>query len=147
MPIHFVILTSTLSHHKVTYLRNIKLLINLPTCILFFSLNCIFGHLSYTDSPSRIKKNQSTNRQYPWIRNRMSFLELHAPINAAWYINRKRHTDSNPRMTRLQINLIARNKWKWNLTGDSTWVECAASVSRVIEFMFAEWISEKHLNL
>jgi hypothetical protein len=61
MPIHFVILTSTLSHHKVTYLRNIKLLINLPTCILFFSLNCIFGHLSYTDSPSRIKKNQIDN--------------------------------------------------------------------------------------
>jgi hypothetical protein len=40
----------------------------------------------------------------------MSLLELHAPKNTArntGYINRKRHTDSNPWMTRLQINLIA----------------------------------------
>jgi hypothetical protein len=44
----------------------------------------------------------------------MSLLELHAPINSlkqvkSRYINRKRHTDSNLWMTRLQINFIARD--------------------------------------
>jgi hypothetical protein len=44
----------------------------------------------------------------------MLLLELHAPINTfeiqvrSRHINRKRHTDSNPWMTPLQINLIAR---------------------------------------
>jgi hypothetical protein len=52
------------------------------------------------------------------VRNRMLLLELDAPINTGKistsrhrrHIKRKRHTDSNPWMTRLQIDLIPRYK-------------------------------------